>query len=80
MKPKDYEKGKYEFEENDEDEEFEKKHYYERFDENDDYEEFEENDEDEMLKDYKITERTRMKKNKKKVIRHYSIRKFFKIG
>jgi hypothetical protein len=80
MKPKDYEKGKYEFEENDEDEEFEEKDYYERFDENDDYEEFEENDEDEMLKDYKFTERTRMKKNKKKVIRHYSIRKFFKIG
>ena len=75
MKPKEYEKGKYEFEENEEDDkEFEENYYDEEFEENDNDEEFKENDNDETFKNYKITERTRMKKNKKKIIRHYPIR------
>ena len=64
MKPKKYEEGKYEFEKNNDDnEEFD--------DYNEDYEEFEEYNDDEMFMDYKIIERTRMKKNKKKIIRHH---------
>ena len=74
MEPKRYEEGKYEFEENEEDDDEEE---FEDYNEDDD--EFEEYD-DELFNDYKIIERTRMKKNKKKVIRHHSIKELFKNG
>jgi len=72
MNPKRYEKGKYEFEKNEEDDD----------DNDEEFEDYNEDDEfdDELFNDYKIIERTRMKKNKKKVIRHHSIKELFKNG